>query len=162
MVPTQSSGLAPAVSVSVSSLPELGLLTRSHLVTDVLRHSITESLSTCGLWNIMLEVWPSENFIHSALVYLTLCPHGTIFVVLLLSISEISHSSVYIDISWTGIEVVAAFDIAFRQYREIRNSTNFLDSPVLARVAEKQTVQCREQWALLNPSSQRRWFVTLH
>jgi hypothetical protein len=124
IVATQSSGLAPAVFVSPCRLFELWPLTRYHLVTDVFRHSVADRLSTCRLRNIMLEVWSSKNFIHNTLVDPARCPHGTIFVLLFLAISEIPHRGIYVYVSWTGIEVVATFNVTFRQYREVRNPTN--------------------------------------
>ena len=73
----------------------------------------------------MFEVWSSEDFIHNSLVYVSSRPHSTVLVILLLAVREIPHSSVYIDVSWAGIKVIATFNVPFGNIEKFAMSLMF-------------------------------------
>lgn len=135
MVATQSSRVAPPGNVNFRAPFKFCSLTRKHPIADILHHPITKSLLTRCLRNVVFEVRSSKDFVHNSLVYLSSRAHSTVLVVLLLPVCEIPHSSVYIDISWAGIEVIATFNVPLRWDREIGYPANVLRGSVLGQMA---------------------------
>jgi hypothetical protein len=85
-----------------------------------------------------------QEIIHKFLVNTTSLAHGTIFVILLLTVCVMSDYRIDEDITWAGIKIIAGVNTALAVWRDkanIGNTADVLACSKHSRVVENEGVE---------------------
>lgn len=97
----------------------------------------------------MDEVRSGQDLVNNGLVDCALGTHGTILVILLLTVGEVANRSVNEHVSWAGVEVIAPLHFTLGEDGEVGDAANVLDGTVERGMVQQERIKsCKERAAL--------------